>query len=117
MPNKLGKTVYYHLSCNYCGKDWTIDESFPRYCPFCGRPHFEEKDYTNCAFGQTIITDDVKTFKKCQLGKNCSSCDKWMVKDCTTCNHGHFNDRFNTYFCDGDLVGECKEWNLWEAKK
>lgn len=116
MPNKLGKTIYYHLSCSYCGKDWTIDEAFPKYCPFCGHPHFEVKDYTNCAFGQTIIKDDISSMAKCQIGKNCSSCDKWLVKDCTTCKHGHFNDRFETYFCDGDLHGECKNWCLWEAK-
>ena len=104
---------FYHLSCNYCGRDWMIDEAFPKYCPFCGHPR-EEKNYLNCAFGQTAITND--NIFSCKKGKICSSCDEWTVKDCTTCKHGFYNDRYDTYFCDNDLPGECKNWSLWEMQ-
>ena len=71
----------------------------------------EEKNYLNCAFGQTTINDNISSCKK---GKICSSCDEWIIKDCTTCKHGFYSDRYDTYFCDGKLPGECKNWNLWE---
>lgn len=111
MLNNEEKKSLYHLSCHYCNQDWVIDEIFPRYCPFCGRP-YGEKNYLNCAFGQTTITND--NIFSCKKRKMCSSCDEWTVKDCTTCRHGFYNDRYDTYFCDGDLSGECKNWNLWE---
>ena len=115
--NKSKEIIYYHLSCNYCGKDWVMNEAFPKFCPYCGHLHYDIKDYTNCAFGRTSIKDHPPFYtNKCKIDKECSSCDKWKIKDCTTCKHGHFNDRFNTYFCDGDLFGECKNWSLWELK-
>lgn len=36
MLNNEEKKTFYHLSCNYCGRDWMIDEAFPKFCPFCG---------------------------------------------------------------------------------
>ena len=39
-----------------------------------------------------------------------------MVKDCTTCEHGKYNDRYETYFCYNNKK-DCKEWNLWEEKR
>jgi len=112
MLNNEEKISFYHLSCNYCNNDWLINTVFPKFCPFCGRPR-EEKNYLNCAFGQTTITDN--NIFSCQKGKICSSCDTWVAKDCTTCKHGFYNDRYDTYFCDSDLFGECKNWSLWET--
>ena len=89
-----------------------MNKAFPKFCPFCGRPK-QEKNYLNCAFGQTTITDN--NIFSCQKGKICSSCDTWVAKDCTTCKHGFYSDRYDTYFCDGDLSGECKNWSLWET--
>ena len=39
-----------------------------------------------------------------------------MIKDCTTCEHGKYNDRYKTYFCYNNKK-DCKEWNLWEIKR
>lgn len=112
MLNNEETLSFYHLSCNYCNNDWLMNKAFPKFCPFCGRPR-QEKNYLNCAFGQTTITDN--NIFSCQKGKICSSCDTWVAKDCTTCKHGFYSDRYDTYFCDGDLSGECKNWSLWET--
>ena len=112
MLNNEETLSFYHLSCNYCNNDWLMNKAFPKFCPFCGRPR-QEKNYLNCAFGQTTITDN--NIFSCQKGKICSSCDTWVAKDCTTCKHGFYSDRYDTYFCDGDLSGECKNWSLWDT--
>lgn len=39
-----------------------------------------------------------------------------IVKDCTTCEYGKYNDRYKTYFCYNNKK-DCKEWNLWEEKR
>ena len=112
MLNNEETLSFYHLSCNYCNNDWLMNKAFPKFCPFCVRPR-QQKNYLNCAFGQTTITDNnIFSFQK---GKICSSCDTWVAKDCTTCKHGFYSDRYDTYFCDGDLSGECKNWSLWET--
>ena len=96
MLSKIEDKLYYHLFCNYCGEDWIMDKTFPKYCPFCGCPSSGEKNNLNCAFGQTLISDE--NIFSCKKKKKCSSCDSWEPRDCTTCNHGHYNDRYNTYF-------------------
>ena len=93
MLSKTKEKNYYHLCCNYCGKDYIINEPFPKYCPFCGHPP-EEKSYLNCAFGQTTITDN--NLYACQKKKECSSCKTWAPKDCTTCKHGYYDERYET---------------------
>ena len=73
LPNKPDFVPFYHLSCNKCGYDWIMNDGFPAFCPSCG---VERKT--------TVINNE-------------------EIKDCTTCKHGHFNDIFHTYFCDGNL--------------
>lgn len=38
-----------------------------------------------------------------------------MIKDCTTCLHGHYNDHWNEYFCYNPIP--CYTWELWELKE
>ena len=78
--------LYYHLSCDSCNKTWWMDDGFPAYCPFCGNERIK-KFTTN-----------------------------GIIKDCTTCEHGKYNDRYETYFCYNNKK-DCKEWNSWEVKR
>ena len=37
------------------------------------------------------------------------------IRDCSTCDYGHFNDHWGMPFCYSDE--ECKDWNKWKPKK
>ena len=37
--------------------------------------------------------------------------------DCTTCEYGKYNDRYDTHFCSHPDRRKCKMWELWEEKR